>query len=55
MAGDHRASNDNEGTEQVRGITRYLSHENYNSSTYLNDVALITVSYKKNYQQDKNI
>ena len=51
MAGDHKASDDNEGTEQVRGITSFLAHENYNSTTDENDIALIFVTFLKNNHQ----
>jgi len=42
VAGEHSLSNDS-GIEQIRNVVGYTMHENYNSRSYENDIALIFV------------
>ena len=41
LAGDHDLEESDDNREQIRRVTRVSIHENYNSSTHDNDIALL--------------
>ena len=45
VAGEHDLSQDS-GLEQIRGVSSYTIHENYDAQTFENDIALIFVSHE---------